>query len=154
MGLKSISKGLSLAVYGVLGIGLSLAALASAANYGDVARNAESGSNARVAGQYVRMKARQSDIEGYVSVHDGHMVYMLEEFPEGEFVTDLYGYGGWLMECLHASWMDPELSAGDRILPCEEFHVDMEGGALLFSIDGGGTVRDGAVVLRGGLGHR
>lgn len=150
MGALQISKGVGAVPFLLLAAGLSFSVLAAAKNYGAVAERARNGSDARVACQYVRMKARQSDREGYISVHDDRMVYMLEEFPEGEFVTDLYSYEGWLMECLHGQDVVPGLSAGDRVLPCDEMHVSMDGQVLTFSTDSGGKVQHGAIFLHGG----
>lgn len=148
--LKQAEKAALAGLYIVLALGLSSVVLLSARTYSEAQGLASSGGRARVADQYLRMKIRQGDAAGAVSVDDG-MLSITEAYPEGTFTDAVYVHDGMLSEQLVAEGVDVVKSMGDPILACRGFQADRSGQGLSYRLGLDGSELSGYILARSGF---
>ena len=102
--------------------------------------------------QYVATRVRQADTLDGVSVEDFGGTACLA-LRDGDYVTRVYCYDGWLMElyCAGGSELDPE--DGERVMAAQALDLSLEDGLLtIAATDAQGTESTLLLSLRSGEG--
>ena len=146
-----------LLLFAVFAVCILLVLLLGADTYRGITQRGQAAYDRRTAVQYLSAKVRQAENGGAVSLSSsgaaGDTLSLAERAGGGDYVTLIYCYDGWLRELFSAAGEDFSPDAGENLFPARELSLELEDGALSFSMteENGGTVHF-TLALRGGEG--
>ncbi len=149
----SISALAALLVLGVFAVGILAVLLSGAGVYRRLTERDQKVYDSRTCVQYVAAKVRQAPAPGAVSLSrfgDGDSLKITEVIDGTEYQTQIYCFGGWLMELYTAADAGLMPEDGEKILPVQELKLTAEGSCLRVElVDGNGTQLSVLLSLRG-----
>ena len=143
---------IALLLFGVFAVCVLAVLLTGADAYRRLTRRDNAAYDRRTCVQYVATRVRQADTLDGVSVEDFGGTACLA-LRDGDYVTRVYCYDGWLMElyCAGGSELDPE--DGERVMAAQALDLSLEDGLLtIAATDAQGTESTLLLSLRSGEG--
>ena len=144
---------IALLLFGVFAVCVLAVLLTGADAYRRLTRRDNAAYDRRTCVQYVATRVRQADTLDGVSVEDFGGTACLA-LRDGDYVTRVYCYDGWLMElyCAGGSELDPE--DGERVMAAQALDLSLEDGLLtIAATDAQGTESTLLLSLRSGEGE-
>ena len=144
---------IALLLFGVFAVCVLAVLLTGADAYRRLTRRDNAAYDRRTCVQYVATRVRQADTLDGVSVEDFGGTACLA-LRDGDYVTRVYCYDGWLMElyCAGGSELDPE--DGERVMAAQALDLSLEDGMLtIAATDAQGTESTLLLSLRSGEGE-
>ena len=144
---------IALLLFGVFAACVLAVLLTGADAYRRLTLRDQAAAERRARTQYIATKLRQADAENAVSVADMEGVPTLVLGRDGEYVTYIYCYDGWLRELYLWCEEPPVPGDGRELIPARELGLSLEDGVLTVRIDGEGGQEDTLLLsLRSGKG--
>ena len=144
---------IALLLFGVFAVCVLVVLLTGADAYRRLTRRDNAAYDRRTCVQYVATRVRQADTLDGVAVEDFGGTACLA-LRDGDYVTRVYCYDGWLMElyCAGGSELDPE--DGERVMAAQALDLSLEDGLLtIAATDAQGTESTLLLSLRSGEGE-
>lgn len=129
----------ALLLFGVFAVCVLLVLITGASAYRRLTERDQSSYERRTAVQYIATRVRQADCLDSVFVEPFGDVDALV-LADGDYLTRVYWYDGWLMELYCAAGADMEPRDGEKILEAGGLELSQEDGlleAVLTNSDGG-----------------
>jgi len=127
----------ALLLFGVFAVCVLAVLFTGASAYRRLTERDQTSYNRRTCAQYIAQHLRQGDILGAVRVDDldGTAALALED-EDGEYVTWIYCYDGYLMELYAAREGGFLPESGEQIMPAQSVGFDLEDGLLTVTLTG------------------
>lgn len=127
---------LALTVFAVFALCVLLVLLSGAKVYRGLVQRGEENFAARTAARYVTMRVRQARTVTVGDFEGCEALVIPEKVDGATYLTRLYVYDGHIRElyCAENAALSP--ADGEKILPADSLHVDLEGSLLTMTVDG------------------
>lgn len=126
---------IALVLFGVFAVCVLAVLLTGADAYRRLTDRDQSAYALRTCAQYVATRVRQADSLDAVTVEDFGGTQALV-FAEGDFVTRVYCYDGWLMELYSETGTELGPEAGEKIIEAGGLALHLEAGLLEAAVTG------------------
>ena len=150
---KNLSGLIVLVLFGVFAVCILAVLLSGTGVYGRLVERDENAFDDRTAAQYLSTRihsALNADSISIVSVDGSDALRILESYDEESYQTLLYCRDGWLYELFTTTEGDIDPEAGERILPADRIHGEIDSGLLKIDLTDGNGEQSLLISLRGG----
>lgn len=127
---------LALTVFAVFALCVLLVLLSGARVYRGLVQRGEESFTSRTAARYVTMRVRQAESVAVGDFEGCDALIIPEEIDGNTYLTRVYVYDGHIRElyCAENAALSP--ADGEKVLPADSLHFDLEDSLLTVSLDG------------------
>ena len=142
----------ALAVLAVFAMGILGTLLGGVGIYRRLTQRDRASFDSRTCVQYMATRVRQADGAVETGIFgEGDALLVAQPAQDGDYLTRIYCYDGWMMELFSARSADLAPQDGEKILPARELTLELEDGLLRVRVtDMDGAVHDLYLYLRHG----